>query len=208
MTNPGALAGHRIVPVVVIDDPARAVGLADALAAGGIHCAEITLRTPRALEAIAAMSAAADFTVGVGTVLTTTQLAAAVDAGARFVVSPGLDEQVVRASHDLGVDVLPGIATASEAMAAMRLGVEVVKFFPADRLGGLATIRAMAAALPGLGFVPSGGVGESTIAEYLADPAVPAVSGAWMCPASLIAAGDFDRITELAARAVTLGGDA
>jgi len=202
MSSLGALAGHRIVPVVVIDDPARAVDLAEALSAGGIRCAEITLRTPRALAAIEAMSSVPDFTVGVGTVLTETQLADSLAAGARFIVSPGFDEHLVRVCLQRGVGVLPGVATPSEAMAALRLGLEAVKFFPADRLGGLPTIRAMAVALPGLGFVPSGGVGEATVAEYLADPAVAAVSGAWMAPAALIAAGDFDEITRRATAAV------
>jgi len=206
MSSLGALAGHPLVPVIVIDDPARAVGLAEALVAGGIRCAEVTLRTPRALDAIRAMSAVPGFTVGVGTVLTDEQLDEAIDAGARFAVSPGLNERLVQNCLSRGVGVLPGVATPTEAMAAMRLGLAAVKFFPADRLGGLGTIRAMAAALPGLGFIPSGGVSEATVAEYLADPAVPAVSGAWMAPAALISEGDFTEITRRAAVAVALAG--
>jgi len=206
MSSLGALAGHPLVPVIVIDDPARALGLADALLAGGIHCAEITLRTPRALDAIRAMSAVPDFTVGVGTVLTEEQLDQAIDSGSKFAVSPGLNERLVRTCINRGVGVLPGIATASEAMAALALGLEAVKFFPADRLGGLGTIRALAAALPGLGFIPSGGVSEATVTEYLADPAVPAVSGAWMAPAALISDGDFAEITRRASVAVALAG--
>ena len=204
MSSLGALAGHPIVPVVVINDPDRAVELARALAAGGIRCAEITLRTPRAIEAIRAMSTVPGFTVGVGTVLTEAQLIDSLDAGAQFVVSPGIDEGLVRLALDRGVGVLPGVATASEAMTAIRLGLNAVKFFPADRLGGLLTIRALAAALPQLGFVPSGGVNAATAAEYLADPAVPAVSGAWVAPAALIDAGAFDDITALAASATSL----
>ena len=202
MSSLGELAHHRIIPVVIIDDAERAADLALALAAGGIHCAEITLRTPAALAAISAMASIPDFTVGVGTVLSQDQLRRSIDAGASFVVTPGFDPELVGSAVESGVAVLPGIATATEAMAALRAGIDVVKFFPADRLGGLPTIRALSAALPGLGFVPSGGVGQATVAEYLADPAVPAVSGAWVAPAALIAAGDFDGITRLAAAAV------
>ena len=194
MTTLGTLRGHRIVPVIVIHDPAHARDLAVALRDGGIACAEITLRTDAAIAAIAQMASVPDFTVGVGTVLTEQQLREARDAGATFAVMPGIDRSLVSLSLDFGLGVLPGVATATEAMQAVRAGLEAVKFFPADRLGGLATIRALAAPLPQLGFVPSGGVTAESAAEYLADPAVPAVSGSWMAPADLIAAGDFDEI--------------
>jgi len=194
MTTLGTLWGHRIVPVIVIHDPAHARDLAVALRDGGIACAEITLRTDAAIAAIAQMASVPDFTVGVGTVLTEQQLREARDAGATFAVMPGIDRSLVSLSLDFGLGVLPGVATATEAMQAVRAGLEAVKFFPADRLGGLATIRALAAPLPQLGFVPSGGVTAESAAEYLADPAVPAVSGSWMAPADLIAAGDFDEI--------------
>jgi len=194
MTTLRSLHGHRIVPVIVINDASHAHDLAVALRDGGISCAEVTLRTDAALEAIELMAAVPDFTVGVGTVITEQQLREARDAGATFAVMPGIDRSLVSLSLDFGLGVLPGVATATEAMQAVRAGLEAVKFFPADRLGGLATIRALAAPLPQLGFVPSGGVTAESAAEYLADPAVPAVSGSWMAPADLIAAGDFDEI--------------
>lgn len=206
MTSLGTLEGHRIIPVIVIDDPARAGELAHALAAGGISCAEVTLRTPAALASIAAMAAVPGFTVGVGTVLSIDDLERARDAGATFAVSPGLDEAIVSRSLAWGFGILPGVATATEAMRARSLGITVVKFFPADRLGGLDTIRALAAPLPDLGFVPSGGVTADSAAAYLADPAVPAVSGSWMAPRTLVAAGDFDEIRHLAMRAVEDAG--
>ena len=202
MTTLGALRGHRIVPVIVIHDPAHARDLAVALRDGGIACAEITLRTDAAIAAIGQMATVPDFTVGVGTVLTELHLREARDAGATFAVMPGIDRSLVSLSLDFGLGVLPGVATATEAMQAVRAGLEAVKFFPADRLGGLATIRALAAPLPQLGFVPSGGVTAESAAEYLADPAVPAVSGSWMAPADLIAAGDFDEIQRRSSAAV------
>lgn len=199
MTGLGALAGHRVVPVIVIDDAGRALDLAHALAAGGIRCAEVTLRTPAALDALRAMSTLEGFTVGAGTVRSTAELDAAVAAGAAFAVSPGLDEDVVAAATRHGIGVLPGIATATELQLALRLGVRTVKFFPADRLGGLDGIRALAAPFPEIGFVPSGGVTAVSALEYLADQAVPAVSGSWMAPRALIATGDFAAIERLAA---------
>lgn len=202
MTALGALAGHRIIPVIVIDDAGRAADLAHALAAGGIGCAEVTLRTTAALASITAMAAVGGFTVGVGTVLSPDDASRAHDAGARFAVSPGLDESVVGRALDLGMGVLPGVATATESMRARSLGVTTVKFFPADRLGGLATIRALAAPLPDLAFVPSGGVTAESAREYLADPAVAAVSGSWMAPRGLVATGAFDEIVALCERSV------
>lgn len=207
MSSLGTLAGHRIVPVIVIDDAGRAADLARALAAGGIHCAEVTFRTAAAADSIRAMAEIPGFTVGAGTVVSSAQLAAARDAGARFIVSPGFDADLVAEARELGVGVLPGAATATEVMAAVRSGLDTVKFFPADRLGGLATIRALAAPFPGVGFVPSGGVTSKDAADYLADAAVPAVSGSWMASRSLIAAGDFDEIERLSRASVeAIGG--
>lgn len=205
MTSLGALAGHRIVPVVVIDDPARAVDLAHALAAGGIRCAEVTLRTPAALEALRAMAGVPGFTAGAGTVLDRAQLEAVLDAGARFVVSPGFDDELVEVTRAAGVGVLPGVATATEVQRAVRAGLDAVKFFPADRLGGLGTIAALAAPFAGIGFVPSGGVTAASAAEYLAHPAVPAVSGSWMATRAMIADGDVAGIERLSAEAAAIG---
>ena len=202
MSSLGSLAGHRIVPVIVIDDEAQAADLAHALAAGGILCAEVTFRTAAATAAIAAMSAVAGFTVGAGTVITPDQVTAARDAGASFIVSPGFDREIVDLTRDLGMGSLPGVATATEALVALRAGIDTVKFFPADRLGGLATIRALAAPLQGLGFVPSGGVTALETPTYLADPAVPAVSGSWMATRAMIASGDFATIERVSAESV------
>jgi 2-dehydro-3-deoxyphosphogluconate aldolase/(4S)-4-hydroxy-2-oxoglutarate aldolase len=208
MNSLGAATGHRIVPALTIDDADTAEALARALAAGGISCAEVTLRTPAAFGAIAAMSRVPDFIVGVGTVLTPDQLDAAIEAGARFAVSPGFDDDVVDAALRRGIGVLPGVATATDLTRAVRRGIGVVKFFPADRLGGLATIRALAAPFVGMGFVPSGGVTTDLAVEYLADPAVVAVSGSWMAPRALIGAGDFDAIAQLSLAATRAIGSA
>ena len=200
----GVLAGFSVIPVIVIDDPAAAVDVAHALAAGGIACAEVTLRTPAALDAIRAMASVSGFTVGAGTVLNRDQLVQARDAGAAFTVHPGFDRDLVESALAFDLGVLPGIATASEAMAALAAGVTVVKFFPADRLGGLDTIRALSAPLPQLGFVPSGGVTAETAVDYLADPAVPAVSGSWMATRAMIAARDYQAITRACSAIATL----
>ena len=204
MSALGQLAGHRIVPVIVIDDAGRAADLAYALTAGGITCAEVTLRTTAGLDAIRAMAGIPGFLVGAGTVVTPADAFAAADAGAQFSVSPGFDEAVVEAVRAAGIGVLPGVATATEVQRAVGAGLDTVKFFPADRLGGLGTIRALAAPFPGMGFVPSGGVNAESALEYLADPAVPAVSGSWMASRAAIAAGDWDEITRLSLATTTM----
>lgn len=194
------LLDHPIIPVVVIDDVAMARPLAEALAAGGIHCAEITLRTAEGVAAIAEIAAAAPpgFVVGAGTVVLPDQLEAVAGAGARFVVSPGIDRDLVERARELGLDVLPGVATATEIQLAARLGLSTVKFFPADRLGGLETIVALAAPFVGMGFVPSGGVTAETMPRYLAHPSVPAVSGSWMVARDLLRTGDVAAVEERA----------
>jgi 2-dehydro-3-deoxyphosphogluconate aldolase/(4S)-4-hydroxy-2-oxoglutarate aldolase len=196
----------RIVPVVVIDDAAKAPDLVHALAAGGIQCAEITLRTPAGLTSIAAAAAAAipGFVVGAGTVLTPEQVDACVDAGAEFVVSPGFDDDVVGRAQERGVAVFPGIATATEIQRALRAGVESLKFFPADRLGGLATITAFASPFPTARFLPSGGVGPDNAASYLAHPSVFGISGSWMVSRAMIEAEEFARIERLSTEAMEL----
>lgn len=199
MTTAEFVAAHPIIPVIVIDDPGRAADVARALARGGISCAEVTLRTPAALEALRLMAAVPNFLAGVGTVRSVSELEQARSAGAEFAVSPGLDEEVVLAAGRRGIPLLPGIATATEVQHAWRLGLNVVKFFPADRLGGLDTIRALRGPFPEIGFVPSGGVTAASAREYLAHPGVPAVSGSWMASRELIAAGDFESIERLSA---------
>lgn len=199
MTGAAFVDAHPIIPVIVIDDAARAGDLAHALIRGGIHCAEVTLRTPAGLDALRIMATVPGFTAGVGTVRSVTELESALEAGAEFAVSPGLDEAIVSAAHRYGVGILPGVATATEVQHALRLGLTTVKFFPADRLGGLDGIRALRGPFPEIGFVPSGGVTAASAVDYLADPAVPAVSGSWMAPRDLIAAGDFEAIERLSA---------
>lgn len=196
------LAGNPIVPVIVVDDAARAPELVAALAAGGIRCAELTLRTPAGLTAIATVAGTADFVVGAGTVISLADLDRSIDAGAEFIVSPGFDEEIVARAQERGIAVLPGTATASEVQRAAKAGLDTVKFFPADRLGGLPTIAALSAPFVGMGFVPSGGVTAANSLEYLAHPAVPAISGSWMATRAMIAAGDFAGIERLTREAV------
>lgn len=201
------LTGQRFVPVIVIDDARQAVPLAEALHRGGIGCAEITLRTdaaPAAIAAIAASSAVPDFIVGAGTVLTPDDVDRVVDAGGRFVVSPGLAEDIVDRAIELGVEVIPGVATATEVQRALRLGLSRLKLFPAGPLGGLAAVRALAGPFPDMRFLPSGGVTAANAREYLASPSVFAVSGSWMATRELIAAGDFDEIERLSRACVEL----
>lgn len=193
---------HRIVPVVVCSDPGRATGLADALVRGGLPVAEVTLRTPAALDTIRAMAAHGGLLVGAGTVRTAAQVDLAADAGAAFVVSPGLDAALVHRARARGLAVLPGCVTPTEIMAALALGVSTVKFFPAATFGGPAALRALSGPFGEVRFVPTGGVGPADLAEYLAVPAVAAVGGSWMVPAAAVDAGDVDRIAALTADAV------
>lgn len=205
MTGPleiDALAAAVLVPVITVDDAATAAELGDALARGGLTVVEVTLRTPAGLPAIAAMAADPRLTVGAGTVLDPDSVDRAVDAGAQFVVSPGLDKDVVDRTIERAVLPLPGIATASEAQSALRCGLTACKFFPADALGGVAAIRALAGPFGMLRFVPSGGITLENAAEYLAEPAVAAVCGSWLTPADALREHDWDRIERLARTAV------
>jgi 2-dehydro-3-deoxyphosphogluconate aldolase/(4S)-4-hydroxy-2-oxoglutarate aldolase len=202
------IARHRVIPVVVLDDPARASLLADSLVAGGLPVAEVTFRTAAAEEAIGLLAARGDVLVGAGTVLTVEQVDRAVAAGAAFVVSPGLSRSVVERCHELGVPAVPGAVTASEVQAALELGVRVVKFFPAGTSGGPAAIAALAAPFGDVRFVPTGGVGPGNLAEYLALASVVAVGGSWMVPRDLLRAGNGDGIRELTAAAVAIAAAA
>lgn len=191
------LGPHRVVPVVVLDDVARADDLGAALVAGGLPVAEVTFRTPNAVEVLRRLAGNGELLAGAGTVLTAEQVDQAHDAGARFVVSPGLSAEVVHRCRALGLSVLPGVSTASEIMQALDLGVDLVKFFPAEYCGGLPAIRALAAAFPQLRFVPTGGITAGSAPAYLAHPAVAAVGGSWMVPAALLAAGRWDKVMAL-----------
>lgn len=198
------LSGVRIIPVVVIDDAALAPELAAALAAGGIPCAEITLRTPAGLKALAAISDVPGFLTGAGTVLGVEQVDRCVDAGAQFLVTPGFDDDVVARAQQHDVAILPGVATATEIQRARRAGLNVVKFFPADRLGGLDTISALAAPFLDVRFVPSGGVNVTNAADYLRHPAIFGISGSWIATRHAIAARRFSFIEDLSRRAAAL----
>ncbi len=194
----------RLVPVVVLDDAAAAGPLADALVAGGLPVAEVTFRTPAAADAVRAMADHGGVLVGAGTVLTPAQVDRAVAAGAAFVVSPGLDRAVVERCREHGVAVLPGAVTATEVQAALALGLSTVKFFPAATSGGPAAVRALSAPFADVRFVPTGGIGPDDLGRWLEVPSVLAVGGSWMVPRERIAAGDFDAVRELTARAVVL----
>ncbi|WP_245736249.1 bifunctional 4-hydroxy-2-oxoglutarate aldolase/2-dehydro-3-deoxy-phosphogluconate aldolase [Micromonospora pattaloongensis] len=196
------IGADRILPVVVLGDATRAAPLADALTAGGLRSVEVTLRTDAAADVIRAMSRHPDLLVGAGTVLTPDQVDAAVEARARFVVSPGFGPAVVRRCRERGVPVFPGVSSATEIQMALDAGIETVKFFPAEQLGGVAMIKALAAPFRSVRFIPTGGVNAGNLADYLALPAVVAVGGTWMVAPDLLAAGDWDEVTRRTAAAV------
>ncbi|OCG74438.1 hypothetical protein A7J15_05835 [Microbacterium sediminis] len=200
------LSPSRLIPVIEISDVAAAVPLAEALTEGGIPVAEITLRTPQAVESIERIRAALpDFRVGAGSLLNAAQVRRAADAGASFGVSPGLTPQLIEAARASDLPFIPGIATIGEVLQGLELGVERFKFFPAGNLGGVATLKAFAAPLAqtSAAFMPTGGITLDTLADYLAVPQVFAVGGSWIATRDQIAAGDFAGITERAAQAVS-----
>ena len=198
------LATHRIVPVVVLDDAADAAPLAEALVAGGLPVAEITFRTAAAQESIRTMAARGDMIVGAGTVLTPTQVDLAAEAGATYIVSPGTSAAVVKRAQEHGLTVLPGAVTPTEIQAGLELGLDALKFFPANLFGGAAALKSLSAVFGGVRFMPTGGIGPDNLADYLAVPAVAAVGGSWMVPAASIRAGDFATVQQLTAEAVAL----
>ncbi|MEU1655036.1 bifunctional 4-hydroxy-2-oxoglutarate aldolase/2-dehydro-3-deoxy-phosphogluconate aldolase [Streptomyces griseofuscus] len=198
-----------VVPVVVIAEVSDAVPVARALVGGGLRGVEVTLRTPAALEAIRAIAEEVpEAVVGAGTVITPGQVAAAVAAGARFLVSPGWTEGLLAAMRGCGVPFLPGVSTTSEVVALLEHGVREMKFFPAQAAGGTAYLRSLAGPLPQARFCPTGGIGPGNAAEYLALPNVGCVGGSWMVPADAVAAGDWARIEALARAAAGLRGPA
>ena len=194
---------HRLVPVAVIDNAEQAPALGRSLVAGGLPLIEVTLRTPAGLAAITALTTPnTELLVGAGTVLTPTQVDAAVAAGANFIVSPGWSPAVVQRCQELEVSVLPGVATAGEMMAALTHGLDLVKFFPAGQLGGPKGLAAYAGVFGDLRFIPTGGVSLANLADYLALPAVAALGGSWMVPRKLVTQGDFAGIEQLVRDAV------
>jgi len=201
MTGLDVLHGSRIVPVVVLDDASFAPDLADALHAGGIPTAEITLRTPAALDAIRAVAGRSGFAVGAGTVTTVAQVEAAVDAGATYLVSPGFDDAVVERAAELGIPFIPGVATATEIQRAVAAGCDRLKLFPAGVAGGPTALKAFAGPFPDVRFLPSGGVSAANAGEYLTLGNVFAVSGSWMVPTAALAARDAETVRALSAEA-------
>ncbi|MEU0332884.1 bifunctional 4-hydroxy-2-oxoglutarate aldolase/2-dehydro-3-deoxy-phosphogluconate aldolase [Streptomyces sp. NPDC006193] len=194
-----------VVPVVVLSDAADAVPLARALVAGGLPVIEVTLRTPAAAAAIRAIAdKVPEAVVGAGTVIAPDQVDVCAAAGARFLVSPGWTEALLAAMRGSGLPFLPGVSTTSEVVALLERGVREMKFFPAQAAGGTAYLRSLAGPLPQARFCPTGGIGEATAPEYLALPNVGCVGGSWMVPADAVAAGDWDRIEELARAAAGL----
>lgn len=194
-----------VVPVVVLDEVKDAVPLAKALVEGGLPCAEVTFRTEAAAESIRAMTQAyPDMLVGAGTVLTTEQVDEAVAAGAKFIVSPGFDPEIVDYCLEKQIPVLPGCATPSEVAQAVKRGLEVVKFFPAEQAGGIAMIKAMAAPYHQLKFMPTGGINPNNLKEYLAFDKTLCCGGSWMVKGELVKAGEFDKVRELAKEAKEL----
>ena len=194
-----------VVPVVVIEDVKDALPLAKALVEGGLSCAEVTFRTEAAAEAIRQMTEAyPEMLVGAGTVLTTAQVNEAVKAGAKFIVSPGFDPEIVDYCLAREIPVLPGCATPSEVAQAVKRGMEVVKFFPAEQAGGIAMIKAMSAPYTQMKFMPTGGINAKNINSYLAFDKILACGGSWIAPTDKIESGCFAEITGLAREAAAM----
>lgn len=192
------MACAGIVPVVVLEDAKDAVPTAKAMVAGGIDVMEITFRTAAAADSIKAVAAEVpEMLVGAGTVVNLEQCKLAVECGAKFIVSPGYDEEVVSWCCDNGVAVCPGCVTPTEIMMALKHGLKVLKFFPANVYGGLSAIKALAGPFGGVKFIPTGGVNLQNVGEFIADSHIHAVGGSWVCPKADIAAGNFDKITAL-----------
>lgn len=192
------LAASVVVPVVVLDKVEDAVPTAKAMAAGGVDTMEITFRTACAPEAIKAVSEGCpEVLVGAGTIVNLDQAKLAVQMGAKFIVSPGFDEEVVRWCVEQGIAVCPGCVTPTEIMAAMKCGLKMVKFFPANVYGGLKALKSLAGPFVGLKFLPTGGVSNDNIKEFIDTPFIHAVGGSWVCPKADIAAGNWEKITNL-----------
>jgi 2-dehydro-3-deoxyphosphogluconate aldolase/(4S)-4-hydroxy-2-oxoglutarate aldolase len=198
------IAKTYLIPVVVLDNAERAVDTVKALAAGGVDVAEITLRTEAGLAAIeAARKGVPDVIVGAGTVITPVQCRKAIEAGAQFVVSPGLDKNIVECAYKMGVPVFPGCATPTEIMVALDAGLTVVKFFPANVYGGIKAIKALAGPFPQVKFIPTGGVDLSNLADYIHE-SVFAVGGGWLCDKKAVNAGNYAALTKAAADSIAV----
>lgn len=199
------LAGYGVVPVVVLNSAEDARPLAEALCRGGLKCAEVTFRTDAAEESIKIMSESfPEMLVGAGTVLTTEQVDRAVAAGAKFIVSPGFDPEVVDYCIDKNIPVVPGTITPSEVAQGVKRGLKLLKFFPAEQAGGLAMIKAMAAPYTMVKFMPTGGINAGNLPDYLACDKIAACGGSWMVKASLVDNKEYDRIEEMTREAVRI----
>ncbi len=199
------IAGLGVVPVVVLEDARDAKPLAKALCEGGLPCAEVTFRTAAAQESIRQMCEGyPEMLVGAGTVLTREQVDRAVEAGAKFIVSPGFDAEIVDYCLEKEIPVFPGCITPSEVAQAVKRGLRVVKFFPAEQFGGVATIKALSAPYVGLKFMPTGGVSAKNLKDYLSCKPIIACGGSWMVKADMIKAGEFEKIKALTQEAVAL----
>jgi 2-dehydro-3-deoxyphosphogluconate aldolase/(4S)-4-hydroxy-2-oxoglutarate aldolase len=201
MSARDALLAHRIVPLASVSDPAHVDAIGDGLVAGGLPVVEVALRGEHGLPAIERLAARGDLLVGAGTVLSVEQAATAIDAGASFVVTPGLDRDVVRYVTEAGLPIVPGVLTPTEVQAAIALGLDRLKLFPAGVFGGLKVLSAYADVYRDVRFMPSGGIGPANLAEHLAHPAVFAVSGSWVVAA---AAQGADAVAALAREAVEI----
>lgn len=194
-----------VVPVVVVEDVATAVPIARALVTGGLPVIELTLRTPVALDAIAAIAAEVpEIVIGGGTIVTPGQAKQALDAGAQFLVSPGSTPRLLDAMQETGLAFLPGVATVSEALMVLEAGLTEMKFFPAEASGGAAFLKSIASPVPAARFCPTGGITAASAPGYLALDNVGCVGGSWLTPADAVAAGDWDRIASLARAAAAL----
>ena len=190
------VASCGVVPVVVLEDEAQAVPTARALLASGINAMEITFRTAAAKGSIAKVAKEVpEMIVGAGTVVNLQNLHDAVDAGAKFIVCPGSDPELIAEAIRLNVPITPGVVTPSEIMMGLKLGLKVFKFFPAETFGGLKTIKALCGPFPQIKFLPTGGINQANAAEYFKNPKILAVGGSWMVTKDMVAAGDFEGIT-------------
>ena len=196
------IAEIGLVPVIKITDPAHAAPLAEALIAAGLPCAEVTFRTECAAEAIKIMSAYPELLLGAGTVITAEQVQQSKDAGATFIISPGFSPVVSKACIEAGLIYFPGIASPRDIQDAMADGWKTLKFFPAEALGGVKTLKSFAAPYPGIKFVPTGGINANNVTDYLALAEVQACGGSWMVPNKLMDEGNFAGITALAKEAI------
>lgn len=205
MLSMDLLASCGVVPVVVLNDVEQAIPTAKALLKGGINVMEITFRTAAAKDCIARVAAEMpEMIVGAGTVVTLEQLHDAVSAGAKFIVCPGSDEEIIAEALRLDVPVVPGAITPSEIMMGLKHGLKVFKFFPAETYGGIKAIKALCGPFPQISFIPTGGISQANVADYYKNPKIKAVGGSWMVTKDMVEAGNFDEITQKSAAVTAL----